>query len=119
MFLLELIYFLAMKKEEVTWKFGADFSPCHSWQVEGEGAGGRGCTKPRAGHDSVFRLQMVKGKYQLEPTLRCWVPPLHTKKKIHLQWLIMWPLVEMNYQFATSCVWREANCALLRQESGT
>lgn len=28
MFLLELIYFLAMKKEEVTWKCGADFSLC-------------------------------------------------------------------------------------------
>lgn len=46
MFLLELIYFLAMKKEEVTWKFGADFSPCHSRQVEGEGAGGGGAQSP-------------------------------------------------------------------------
>lgn len=72
-----------------------------------------------AGQDSVFGLRMVKGKYQLEPTLRCRVPPLHTRKEILLQLLIMWPLVEMNYQFTTSCVWREANCALLRQESGT
>lgn len=59
------------------WKCWADLSPRdHPGNDSGER---RTCVEPRAGQDSVFGLQMVK--YQLEPTPRCWVPPLHTRKK--------------------------------------
>ena len=85
MFLLELIYFLAAPKKkifflEVTWKCWADFSPCDS---PGGYAGER--QEVHGAQDSprqfAFGLQTVKGKYQLEPTLRCRVPLLHNKEK--------------------------------------
>lgn len=40
-----------------------------------------GASGPRAGQDSASGLQMVKGEFQLEPTLRCLVPLSHNKKK--------------------------------------
>ena len=86
MFLLELIYFLAapQKKnfffEEVTWKCWADFSPCDSPGGDaGEGQEVHGAED--SSRQFTFGLQTVKGKCQLEPTLRCRVPLLHNKEK--------------------------------------
>lgn len=123
MFLLELIYFLAAPKKKFFFK---------------ESHGNAELTSPLV---IALEVMQVKGRRYMEPRIRqdslhlgckrskantSWNPHSDvgflfctTRKKILLQLLIMWPLVEMNYQFTTSCVWIEANCALLRQESGT
>lgn len=116
MFLLELIYFLATKKKEeeekeVIWKCWADLSPRND---SGER---RTCGSPGLAKTVSLGCKWWNTSWNPHPDvgfLLC-----TQGKKILLQLLIMWPLVEMNYQFTTSCVWREANCALLRQELGT
>lgn len=79
MFLLELIYFLAAKKKK-SHRNAELTSPLLIALAEMQ-VKGRRRLEPRVGHNSAFGLQMVKGKYQLEPSLRCWVPPLHNKGK--------------------------------------
>ena len=84
MFLLELIYFLAAKKKKNLKKShgNAELTSPLVIALEVMQVKGRRYMEPKVRQRQfAFGLQTVKGKYQLEPTLRCRVPLLHNKEK--------------------------------------